>query len=132
MRDNAKLISGGCACGAVRFVLHSDPLRIGLCHCMTSREAHAAAFNPFVVFKAEALEVTGNLRSWFSSPGYDRQFCGDCGSRVIARNGDEIEVSLGSLDEPGVVEPQYESWIVRREPWLPALPKPQHAYERQT
>lgn len=98
---------------------------------MTCRKAHAAAFNPFVVFKAEAVEVTGEPRSWFSSQGYDRQFCGACGSRVIARNGDEVEVSLGSLDEPGVLEPQYESWIVRREPWLRPLDKPQHDHERQ-
>lgn len=98
---------------------------------MTCRKAHAAAFNPFVVFKAEAVEVTGEPLSWFSSQGYDRQFCGACGSRVSARNGDEVEVSLGSLDEPGVLEPQYESWIVRREPWLRPLDKPQHDHERQ-
>ncbi|WP_293468298.1 GFA family protein [Phenylobacterium sp.] len=98
---------------------------------MTCRKAHAAAFNPFVVFKAEAVEVTGNLRSWFSSAGYDRQFCGECGSRVIALNGDEVEVSLGSLDEPGLLDPQYESWIVSREPWLAPLDRPQHPRERQ-
>ncbi|MBJ7412846.1 MAG: GFA family protein [Phenylobacterium sp.] len=131
MGADAKLISGGCACGAVRFMSRTEPLRVGLCHCMTCRKAHAAAFNPFVVFKAEAVEVTGNLRSWFSSAGYDRQFCGECGSRVIALNGDEVEVSLGSLDEPGLLDPQYESWIVSREPWLAPLDRPQHPRERQ-
>jgi len=97
---------------------------------MTCRKAHAAAFNPFIVFKADAVEVTGKPRSFFSSPGYDRQFCGDCGSRVIAFNGDEAEVSLGSLDEPGLLKPQYESWVVRREPWLCALNTPQYSRER--
>lgn len=104
--------------------------RVGLCHCMVCRKAHAAAFNPFVVFRADAVELTGEPRSWTSSPGYDRRFCGDCGSRVIAFNGDEVEISLGSLDEPGLLEPQYESWVVRRETWLPALDIPQHARER--
>lgn len=98
---------------------------------MTCRKAHASAFNPFAVFKAEAVEITGELRSWSSSPGYVRQFCNECGSRVIALNGNEVEISLGSLDEPGVLEPQYESWITRREPWLAPLDKPQHAHERQ-
>ena len=123
-------LTGGCACGAVRFGARAEPLRVGLCHCMTCRKAHAAAFNPFIVFKAEAVEVTGKPRSFFSSPGYDRQFCGECGSRVIAFNGDEAEVSLGSLDEPGLLEPQYESWVVRREPWLCALSTPQYSRER--
>lgn len=99
---------------------------------MTCRKAHAAAFNPFIVFQADAVDVTGEPRSWFSSPGYDRQFCGDCGSRVIAINGDEVEVSLGSLDEPGMLEPQYESWVVRREPWLCSLDRPQYYRARHT
>ncbi|MGH6979425.1 MAG: GFA family protein [Brevundimonas sp.] len=132
MQVNPKLLSGGCACGAVRFRTWSEPLRIGLCHCMACRKAHAAAFNPFIVFKAEAVEVIGKPRSWFSSSSYDRQFCGNCGSRVIAFNGDEVEISLGSLDEPGLLEPQYETWVIRREPWLCALDKPQHTVERAT
>ncbi|MFN3667894.1 MAG: GFA family protein [Brevundimonas sp.] len=99
---------------------------------MTFQKAHAAAFNPFVVFKADAVEITGKPRSWFSSPGYDRQFYGQCGSRVVAFNGDEVEVFLGSLDEPGLLEPQYESWVVRREPWLCVLNKPQHSREQHT
>lgn len=130
MTATPEYLSGGCACGAVRFRFRSAPLRVGLCHCMVCRKAHAAAFNPFVVFRADAVELTGEPRSWTSSPGYDRRFCGDCGSRVIAFNGDEVEISLGSLDEPGLLEPQYESWVVRRETWLPALDIPQHARER--
>lgn len=130
MKDDGRRISGGCACGAVRFTSSAPPLRIGLCHCMTCRKAHAAAFNPFVVFPIEALLVTGELSSWLSSPGYDRRFCGACGSRVIAINGREAEVSLGSFDEPGLLEPQYESWVVRREPWLRPLEAAQHARDR--
>lgn len=49
----------------------------------------------------------------------------------MARNGDEIEISLGSLDEPGALSPQYESWIARREPWLAALDVPQFLRNRQ-
>lgn len=97
---------------------------------MTCRKAHASAFNPFLVFKADAVELTGRPRSWRSSPGYDRQFCSNCGSRVIAFNGDEAEISLGSLDEPGLLEPQYESWVIRREPWLCPLDVAQYAQNR--
>jgi hypothetical protein len=31
-------------------------------------------------------------------------------------------VSLGSLDAPDQLAPTYESWIVRRESWLPPFP----------
>lgn len=123
-------LTGGCACGAVRFTVRTAPLRAGLCHCMTCRKAHASAFNPFLVFPADAVEVTGPVGSWFSSPGYDRRFCRTCGARVVAINGDEVELSLGSLDAPGVIAPQYESWIVHREPWLAPLDAPQFARNR--
>jgi hypothetical protein len=41
---------------------------------------------------------------------------------VFARSADEIEVCLGSLDDTDQLTPTYESWIVRRESWLPAFP----------
>jgi len=94
---------------------------------MTCRKAHAAAFNPFAVFAAEQVDVSGALQSWLSSPGYDRRFCVVCGSRVIAINGDEVELSLGSLDEPGRLQPAYESWVSHREPWQVELDVPQFA-----
>jgi hypothetical protein len=117
----SQLRSGGCACGAVRFLARGVPKRTGLCHCLTCRKAHAAAFNPFVVFDRWAVQVSGETRRWESSPGYSREFCPVCGSRVLGANGDEVEVSLGSFDRPGEVTPEYESWVVRREPWLAPL-----------
>ena len=41
---------------------------------------------------------------------------------IFARSADEIEVNLGSLDAPDQLMPTYESWIVRRESWLPPFP----------
>jgi hypothetical protein len=51
-----------------------------------------------------------------------RFFCPSCGSSVFGRTDDEIEVSLGSLDAAAHLTPTYESWIVRRESWLPPFP----------
>lgn len=126
------VLRGGCACGAVRFATRGEPLRAGLCHCMTCRKAHGAAFNPFVVFARQRVEVEGELRGWASSAGYERRFCPACGSRVMGVNGEEVELSLGSFGEPGRFEPQYESWVIRREPWLAAMVVPQHERDRST
>ena len=126
------MIEGGCACGAVRFAARGAPLRVGLCHCLTCRKAHAAAFNPFVVFALDQVEITGTLKAWSSTPGHERRFCPECGSRVAMRmtDGNEIELSIGSFDAVGIVDPQYESWVVRREPWQHALPVPQNLHDR--
>ncbi|MEW5687961.1 MAG: GFA family protein [Pseudomonadota bacterium] len=125
------VLSGGCACGAVRFTVSGAPKRAGLCHCLTCRKAPAAAFNPFVVYEPGAVDVTGEVRIWRSSPDYARGFCGTCGSRVYGGNAGEIELSLGSFDAVGPIAPQYESWVSRREPWLRALDVPQHAANRE-
>jgi len=76
------------------------------------------------------VQVTGATHSWESSPGYTREFCPVCGSRVLGANGDEVELSLGSFDRPGEVTPDYECWVIRREPWLAAQDVPQFPGDR--
>ncbi|MBS0419485.1 MAG: GFA family protein [Proteobacteria bacterium] len=126
MADKKELYSGGCACGQAFFKVTGPPKRVGLCHCMTCRKAHASAFNPFVVFNKQDVELQGELRDWESSPGYSRRFCPVCGSRVASVRDTEIELSLGSFHSVSVLTPQYESWIIRRERWLNPLEVPQH------
>lgn len=58
-----------------------------------------------------------------------RHFCPRCGSSVFSRIGGEIEVNLGSLDAPDQLMPTYESWVIRRESWLPPFPL-QRRYEQ--
>lgn len=123
---NVQRCSGGCACGAVRFTANGPARRAGLCHCLTCRRAYGSAFNAFVVFNRSDVTWTGDLQSWESSHGYDRTFCATCGSRLIAFAGDEVEIGIGSFDDPGLFSPQYESWCIHREPWLAALNVPQY------
>jgi hypothetical protein len=99
---------------------------------MDCRKAHASPFMGFVVFKGKAVKLTGEIGRWPSKPWYERQFCPRCGSRVagLDANSDEIELPLGAFDEVGQFTPQYENWIVRREPWLRPLEVPQNSRDR--
>jgi hypothetical protein len=109
--------TGGCLCGDVRFVAAGAPYRVGLCHCLDCRKHHGALFFAAAIFPEDAVTIDGETREYAG-----RFFCPRCGSSVFARNEDEVEVHLGSLDAPGELIPTYESWTVRREPWLPAFP----------
>lgn len=74
------------------------------------------------MFPANAVTITGETRAYEG-----RYFCPTCGGSVFNRFGDEVEVHLGALDEPGRFTPTYECWTVRREPWLPPF-RVAHSY----
>ena len=122
--------SGSCACGAVRFTTRGRPIRVGLCHCMNCRKTHGSAFNAFVVFASKHVDLSGELRSWRSATGYEERFCPVCGSHVLGINGAELELSIGCFDNIGIFEPEYESWVIRREPWVAPLDVPQNEHDR--
>jgi hypothetical protein len=110
-------LAGGCLCGDVRFVATGRPYRVGLCHCLDCRKHHGALFHASAIFPAEAVTIHGETRDYAG-----RHFCPRCGSSVFARTGDEVEVSVGALDEIDRFRPSYELWTVRRESWLPPFP----------
>jgi hypothetical protein len=116
--------AGGCRCGNVRLVASGRPYRVGLCHCLDCRKHHGALFHASAIFAETAVQITGETRDYRG-----RSFCPRCGSPVFGRSGDEIEVNLGALDEPDRFMPTYESWVIRRETWLPPFPLA-NRYER--
>ncbi|MEL6481207.1 MAG: GFA family protein [Pseudomonadota bacterium] len=120
--------AGGCLCGAVRLVALGPPLRVGLCHCLDCRKHHGALFHASAVFPSHAVQVEGETSAYEG-----RAFCPRCGSSVFSRTGDEVEVHLGTLDEPNQLIPTYELWTIRREAWLPPFPlRHSYAQDRET
>ncbi|HQY73214.1 MAG TPA: GFA family protein [Aestuariivirga sp.] len=109
--------TGGCLCGSVRIVASGRPYRVGLCHCLDCRKHHGALFHASAIFPQDAVMIEGETSDYEG-----RFFCPRCGSPVFARSGDEIEVNLGSLDDPDQLRPTYELFIGSRESWLPPFP----------
>ena len=125
---------GGCACGAVRYVVDGGPLRVGLCHCLTCRKRHGAPFNAFAAFRVERVRINGETVAWEDPQHGLSHGCATCGAPLfwtVRGEGDgEIEIHLGGLDDTGQFTPQYEVWVKRREPWLPPLNIPQYVENR--
>jgi hypothetical protein len=117
-------ITGGCLCGAVRYSAAAAPERVGVCHCLDCRKVSGSVFNVFATFPADQVTVSGETRLTPAGRAPGRRFCPRCGSPVFshAEGSREIEIHVGSFDEPGRVVPGYELWIGRREPWLPEIP----------
>lgn len=116
--------SGGCLCGALRFSAIGRPSRVGICHCLDCRKLLGSPFHASAIFPKNAVTIDGESHTYAG-----RSFCPKCGSRVYAQTADEVELSLGSFDEPDQFTPSYELWTIRRETWLPPFPF-KNAYER--
>lgn len=108
--------TGGCLCGSVRLVATGQPDRVGLCHCLDCRKHHGALFFASAIFPGKAVDIKGEYNEF-----KNRCFCPRCGSSVFAKDGDDVEVHLGTLDEPNQLKPTYELWTIRRESWIPSL-----------
>jgi len=109
--------TGGCLCGAVRYVVRGEPFHVGRCHCGDCRKRSGSAFTIYGQWPRSALDLTGELVRF-----RDDAFCRTCGGRIGIVEDDGVEIQLGSLDEaPFDLVPEAEVWIKRREPWLPAV-----------
>ncbi len=118
--------TGGCLCGAVRFEAEGEPIRVGLCHCADCRKESGSNYQTFGVWPTSQFSSIGTVHTYRG-----RGFCPTCGSRLFDRGGEETEIRIGSLDEaPNGLEPTYELWVKRREPWLRPLDAAQHDQDR--
>jgi hypothetical protein len=104
------LISGGCLCGSLRVHALGQPLRVGICHRLDCRKHRGSLFQASAIFPAESVTIEGQRQDYAG-----RFFCPRCGSTVFGRSDDEIELNLGSLDDPDQFIPTYEIWTARRE-----------------
>jgi hypothetical protein len=117
---DARVSTGGCLCGAVRYTVRGEPVHVGRCHCADCRKESGSAFTIYAQWPVDAFELTGELTT------YDRRsFCPRCGSRLLNPVDPEdgvIEIALGTLDDaPFELKPEAELWTKRRESWIPAV-----------
>jgi hypothetical protein len=110
--------TGGCLCGAVRYVVRGEPHHVGRCHCADCRKLSGATYTIYGQWPRDAFEVTGELADFDGE-----RFCARCGSHIGQIEDEGVELYLGTLDEaPFELVPEAELWIKRREPWLPPVP----------
>jgi hypothetical protein len=114
------VLTGGCQCGAVRYALYAGPTSVDICHCRMCQKAVGNLFMAVAGVPSGALAWTKGAPAIFeSSSAAERGFCPDCGTpltfRYLAR--DEINVTIGSLDEPAKARPTRQYGIESRIPW---------------
>ncbi len=111
---------GGCLCGAVRYTTTGKPLNQRVCHCRLCQKAIGAAFNARILMQIENVLISGPLGTFRSSDALERGFCNTCGTTVFSRRTSAglIGLTVGSLDDPSLFEPDMHFWTSSRQPWV--------------
>lgn len=114
-------LTGRCFCGAVRYRCGSPLYPPTLCHCESCRRVAGAHAVAWLTVTAESLVHRGAQPVEFSSsPTVFRSFCGCCGTPLTYRRDGrpgEIDITLASLDDPGVLPPTHHIWMEDALPW---------------
>ena len=117
--------TGSCLCGAIRYEVKSEPIRVAHCHCDDCRRATGSSFATNVFVKAEDLVVLQGSPGSFqhlsgSGATMTKEFCGDCGSQLFSfgSRGQGVKgVKVGSIDDASFVRPQIEVFVSRALPF---------------
>lgn len=122
-------ISGGCLCGAVRFVSRSPIQLAGHCHCTDCRRSSGTGHCTHAMVPDDALTLTGRVTYYESVADsgnhVSRGFCGTCGSPLLSRNSAMPGMAFlraSALDDPEIVRPQMTVYASRAPSWDKADP----------
>ena len=124
-------LTGGCLCGAVRYTLSESPTLVTLCHCTMCRRSVGAQSVTWATLPKAAVALQGEERlTWYrSSSRARRAFCGTCGSSLLFAADafpQELDVSVGSLDDPDACPATCHIFVPEKVAWValePDLPR---------
>lgn len=106
----AEEMTGGCACGRVRYSVPIDDDDAYLCHC---RMCQRATGSVSIAFKSvKQLDVHwGQEPDWYdSSPIAQRSYCRECGTSFGFRFNDgseNMDLTVASFDDPSRFKPRH-------------------------
>ena len=110
-------MTGGCQCGAVRYEVRSESREAYYCHCRMCQRAFGNIFAALYLVKiAQVTWLKATPNYFASSKLAKRGFCGKCGTPLTFEYnvGQSMDVSVGSLDEPGLLKPTAHNGVESR------------------
>ena len=126
---------GGCACGALRYRLASEPMFIHCCHCLNCQRQTGSAFVINLLIEGDRVEVLKGTAQPIEVPRDDgsvqRIFrCPRCQVAVFSEYGRrEVRfVRGGTLDDPTDITPDVHIFTRSKVGWV-TLPQGTPAFE---
>jgi len=114
-------MTGGCACGRVRFSAEVDSDDACLCHCRMCQRATGSISIAFMGIKKAKVRWEGEPDYYVSSPIARRPYCRECGTSLGFEfpDSDSMDLTVAAFDEPGRFRPVHhfaaesmqEAWL---------------------
>jgi hypothetical protein len=115
---------GGCACGAVRYRLSSEPLFVHCCHCLNCQRQTGSAFVINLLIEANRVELLAGEPQPVDVPrGRGKQRIWRCPACQIALFSKYTRAQVrfvrgGTLDDPSTVAPDVHIYTRSKLPWV--------------
>jgi hypothetical protein len=106
----AQRVSGGCACGRVRYTAQVDDFDAYLCHCRTCQRSTGSISIAFKNLKAANVSWETEPDWYDSSPIARRPYCRDCGTSLGFRfkeGSENMDLTVASFDDPAPFAPKH-------------------------
>jgi hypothetical protein len=117
------MLTGSCGCGTVRFEVTAPFVSASFCHCTRCQRRTGTAASANARVEPGSVRVIageGELRSWAPEGGFEKLFCGRCGSALFSRapgTGEYASVRLGAIDGDPGIRPQWHQFVAYAAPW---------------
>jgi hypothetical protein len=126
---------GGCACGAVRYRLGSDPLFVHCCHCANCQRQTGSAFVINLLIEADRVELVTGQPQPVDVPRDDGRpqrihRCPRCQVAVFSEYGRPhvLFIRGGTLDDPTAMTPDVHIYTRSKVEWV-TLPEGVPAFD---
>ncbi len=104
----AEEMTGGCACGRVRFTAQVDSDEAYLCHCRMCQRATGSVSIAFKNVKQAAVRWDHEPDWYDSSPIARRSYCRECGTSfgfAFKEGSENMDLTVASFDDPARFRP---------------------------
>ena len=106
----SETMTGGCACGRIRYSVEIDDHDAYLCHCRMCQRATGSVSIAFKSVKHARLAFETEPDWYESSPIARRPYCRECGTSLgfrFKQGSDNMDLTVASFDDPSRFRPTH-------------------------
>ena len=139
MTESFEPLSGGCACGQVRYKIVDEPLFTYACHCTDCQTLSGSAFRIGVSVEEELFEMTSGepkkfIKTAESGAKRSQVVCPACGTQIYStgvEDGPKIyRIRVSTACQRNDLPPKVQIWFRSAQPWVTELDSIQRVHKQ--